>query len=66
VESGGRIIQEKKELYHVGCYWHHSLHFAHTQPKFYELQAWYLGWHWYILPCNQVTRCSTEVGLWYG
>jgi hypothetical protein len=20
VESGGRIIQEKKELYHVGCY----------------------------------------------
>jgi len=29
-------------------------HFPYIGPRFYKIQAWSLGWHWYILPCNQV------------
>ena len=54
VESSWSIIQEKREFVLRRCYRSHSLHFAYTGPRCYELQAWSLGWHWYILPCNQV------------
>jgi len=53
-ESSWCIIQEKKELILGRCYRRHSLHFAYTGPRCYDLQAWSLCWHWYILPCNQV------------
>jgi len=54
VGSSWRIILETKELVLGRCYRGHSLHFAYTRPTSYEIQAWSLGWHWYILRCNQV------------
>jgi len=54
VESSWSIIQERKELILGRCYQGHSLHFAYTGPSCYELEAWSLDWHWYILCCNQV------------
>jgi len=33
-----------------------------TGPRCYELQVWCLGWHWYILPCNQVSDSQQMLG----
>jgi len=54
VESSQRIIQEKKEFILGRCYQGHSHNFLYTGHKCYELQAWYIDWNWYIVPCNQV------------
>ena len=62
VESSWSIIQENKEFDLGRCYRGHSLHFAYTGPRCYELQAWSLGWHWYILPCNQVPDAQQKSG----
>jgi len=54
---GGVLLKYNtgKEEFVLGrCYQGHSLHFVYIGPRCYELQAWSLGWHWYILPCNQV------------
>jgi len=60
VESSWSIIQEMKKFVLGRCYRGHSLHFAYTGPRCYELQAWPLGWHWYILPCNQVPHTQQK------
>jgi len=51
VESSWSIIQKKKELSLGRCYWGYCLYIG---PRCYEIQAWSLGWHLYILPYNQV------------
>jgi len=54
VEFSWSMIQGMKKFILGRCYRDYSLHFAYTGPRCYELQAWSLSWHWYILPCNQV------------
>jgi len=44
-------IQEKKDH---GVGWCYRGHCPYIGPRCYEILAWSLGWHWYILPCNQV------------
>jgi len=51
VEFSWCIIHEKMEHSLGRCYWGQ---FPYIGPRWYEIQAWSLGWHWYILPCNQV------------
>jgi len=54
VESSWSIIQKTREFILGRCYQGHSLNFAHTGPRCYELQVWSLGCHSYILTCNSV------------
>jgi hypothetical protein len=56
------LMQEMKEFVLGRCYRGHSFHFAYTGPRCYELQAWFLGWHGYILPCNQVADTKQMLG----
>jgi len=51
VESSWKILQEQKELSLGRCY---QCHCPYNGSRCYEIQAWSLGWLWYILPCNQV------------
>ena len=51
VECSKSIIQEKEELGLGRCYRGHC---PYIGPRWNEIQIWSLGWHPYILPCNQV------------
>jgi hypothetical protein len=55
-------IQEYEEFVHGRCYWNDAFLYGCTGPRCYKLQTWRLGWHWYILPCNQVLDTQQKSG----
>jgi hypothetical protein len=59
VEFSWSIIQQKMELCLGRCYWVHCLYIG---PRCHEIQAWSLGSHRYILPCNQVPDAQQMQG----
>jgi len=54
VESSGSMILETNKFSPGRCQWRHSLYFAYTRPQHLQCQERFLGWHCYILLCNQV------------